>query len=296
MSDPNSSATLGTFSASLSRLVAQAAPGVVAVHSRRARSSGFVWRPGLVVTADEALAEEGDVAVVLPGGETVAATVAGRDPTTDVALLRLASDGGSGTSLALDATSASAGALVVAVGAQDGAPVAAFGAISFVGGAWRSMRGGDIGARIELDLVLRSQSEGGPVLDAAGNMLGMAVFGPRRRVLVLPAATVKRVAARLEAHGRIARGYLGLSLRPVHLDAGGAGAMVMGVDASGPGAAAGIRQGDVITAWDGRPVESVQALLRALGPDSVGTTAALTVRRAGQPLELALTIAERPQA
>jgi len=296
MSDPNSSATLETFSASLSRLVAQAAPGVVAVHSRRARSSGFVWRPGLVVTADEALAEEGDVAVVLPGGETVAATVAGRDPTTDVALLRLASDGGSGTSLALDATSASAGALVVAVGAQDGAPVAAFGAISFVGGAWRSMRGGDIGARIELDLVLRSQSEGGPVLDAAGNMLGMAVFGPRRRVLVLPTATVKRVAARLEAHGRIARGYLGLSLRPVHLDAGGAGAMVMGVDASGPGAAAGIRQGDVITAWDGRPIESVQALLRALGPDSVGTTAALTVRRAGQPLELALTIAERPQA
>jgi len=115
------------------------------------------------------------------------------------------------------------------------------------------MRGGDIGARIELDLVLRSQAEGGPVLDAAGNMLGMAVFGPRRRVLIIPVATVERVATRLEVHGRSARGYLGLSLQPVRLDAGGAGAIVMGVDASGPSAAAGIRQGDVITAWDGPP-------------------------------------------
>lgn len=70
----------------------------------------------------------------------------------------------------------------------------------------------------------------------------------------------------------------------------------MGVDAGGPGTAAGVRQGDVITAWDGRPVEGVQALLRAVGPDSVGTTAALTVRRAGQPLDVAVRIAERPQA
>ncbi len=290
------------MSASLSRLVAGAAPGVVAVHSRRARSSGFVWKPGLVVTADEALAEEGDITVVLPGGETVAASITGRDPTTDVALLRLAPAGGLGTPLALNASAAAAGALVVAVGAQDGAPMAAFGMVSFVGGAWRSMRGGDIGARIELDCALRRAAEGGPVLDAAGHVLGMAVFGPQRRVLVIPAATVERVAARLEAHGRIARGYLGLSLQPVRLDAagardvGGAGAMVMGVDASGPGAAAGVRQGDVITTWDGRPVEGVPALLRALGPDSVGTAVALTVLRAGQALGLTLTVAERPQA
>ena len=275
MSQPNTPATLEAMSASLSRLVAQAPPGVVAVYSRRARSSGFIWKPGLVVTADEALAEEGAIAVTLPGGETVAATVAGRDPTTDIALLRLA---------------------------RDGAPVAAIGVVSFVGGAWHSMRGGDIGARIELDCALRRAAEGGPVLDAAGHVLGMAVFGPQRRVLVIPAATVERVAARLEAHGRIARGYLGLSLQPVRLDAagardvGGAGAMVMGVDASGPGAAAGVRQGDVITTWDGRPVEGVPALLRALGPDSVGTAVALTVLRAGQALGLTLTVAERPQA
>ncbi len=291
MSDPT---TLEALSTALSGLVARAAPGVVAVHSRRARSSGFIWKPGLVVTADEALADEGEVAVILPGGERATATIAGRDPSTDVALLRIGPAPAPPAPL-LPAT-VTAGALVVALGADDGAPVAALGSVAFVGAAWRSMRGGAIDARIELDLMLRRQSEGGPVLDAAGRIVGMAVFGPRRRVLVIPAATVERVAARLEAHGRVARGYLGLMLQPVRLDAGGHGAMVMGVEAGGPGATAGLRQGDVITAWNGRPVESVQALLRALGPDSVGTTIAVSVHRAGQPLEVRLTVAERPQA
>lgn len=134
MSEPNTPAMLEALSASLSRLVTGAAPGVVAVHSRRARSSGFIWKPGLVVTADEALAEEGDIAVILPGGGTVAATVAGRDPTTDVALLRLAPAGEKAAPVALGETVATAGALVVAGGARDGAPVAAIGAVSFVGG------------------------------------------------------------------------------------------------------------------------------------------------------------------
>jgi S1-C subfamily serine protease len=291
MSDPTT--TLESLSTALAGLVARAAPGVVALQSRRARSSGLVWKPGLVVTADEPLAEDGDIIAVLPGGERVAATLAGRDPTTDVALLRVA--GASPVPGAPTPPTLAAGCLVAALGARDGAPVAALGAVSFAGGAWRSMRGGGIDARIELDIALRREAEGGPVLDVAGGLLGMAVFGPRGRVLVIPAATIDRVAARLETHGRIARGYLGLSLQPVRLGGGGVGAMVMGVEASGPGAQAGVRQGDVITAWDGRPVESVPALLRALGPDSVGSTVKLSLQRGGQPVEVALTIAERPQ-
>ena len=89
MSNPAPASALQQFSDALADVVAQAAPSVVAVHSARSRSSGFVWRPGLIVTADEALAEEGDISVMLPGGETAAATVAGRDPTTDVAVLRV---------------------------------------------------------------------------------------------------------------------------------------------------------------------------------------------------------------
>jgi S1-C subfamily serine protease len=286
---------LASISNATADLVDRAATGVVAVRSHRALSSGFFWRPGLIVTADEALAEEGEIAVTLPGGERRAASLAGRDPTTDIALLRV--EGGPAAAPSTPAGPARAGALAVAIGASGGAPLAALGAISQVGPAWRSMRGGEIDARIELDLRLRRQAEGALVLDAAGGALGMAVFGPRQRVLVIPAATIDRVAQRLASHGRIARGYLGLGLQPVHTDAApGRGAMVMSVDAEGPGAAAGIRQGDIIVAWQGTPVESIGALLRALGPDSVGTSLQLGFCRSGALLQTSLTIGERPVA
>jgi S1-C subfamily serine protease len=123
----------------------------------------------------------------------------------------------------------------------------------------------------------------------------MAVFGPRRRTIVIPMATVTRAAEVLSTKGRVARGYLGLSLQPVKLDSGAVGAMVIRVDPNGPGHAAGLRQGDVITVWNGEPIRSVQHLLRALGPDSVGSNLKLSLRRGGEPLDVALTIAERSE-
>jgi S1-C subfamily serine protease len=123
----------------------------------------------------------------------------------------------------------------------------------------------------------------------------MTVFGQRRRVLVIPAATILRVAAQLEGRGKVSRGYLGLGLQPVRLDRdGGVGAMVMSVDGDGPGAKAGIHQGDIIAAWAGRPIGSVGAVLRALGPASVGTTVALSLRRGGDVRTVDLVIGERP--
>lgn len=114
--------------------------------------------------------------------------------------------------------------------------------------------------------------------------------------MVIPAATIDRVAATLAAKGRIARGYLGLGLQPVKLEGGGLGLMAISVDPKGPGAAAGVRQGDVIAAWNGEAVRGLHHLLRALGPDSVGTTVKLSLRRGGEPLELSLVVGERPQA
>jgi S1-C subfamily serine protease len=294
MSDPNASLTLSSLSGALSDLVSRAASRVVSVHSHRSRASGFIWRPGLVVTANEALAEDGEMAVILPGGESVPATLAGRDPTTDVALLRIGHVHLQEATLTPDHVAV--GALAIVVGAQDGAPVAALGIVSVAGGGWRSLRGGEIDARIELDVSLRRSSEGGLALDATGRAFGMAVFGPRRRVLIIPSATIDRVATKLEAHGRIARGYLGLGLQRVRLDDGSVGAMVMSVDAKGPGAAAGVRQGDVIVAWNGQSVQGVQTLLRALGPDSVGSSVRLSLKRSGEPAEVSLTIRERPDA
>jgi S1-C subfamily serine protease len=182
----------------------------------------------------------------------------------------------------------------MAVGAEDGAPTVAVGVVSRAAGSWRSLRGGEIEARIEVDLRLRRSAEGGLTLNAVGQAIGMPVFGPRRRVLVIPSATIERVAAKLEHFGRIARGYIGLGLQPVAIEGGAeSGAMVMSVDPQGPGAAAGVYQGDIIVTWNSEPVRHVHSLLRALGPDSVGKTVTLGLRRAGEIRQVPLTIAER---
>jgi S1-C subfamily serine protease len=294
MSKPTPAISPQQLSDALAGIVDRASSSVVAVHSTRSRSSGFVWRQGLIVTADEALDDEGDIAVVLPGGETVAANLVGRDPTTDVALLLV--DRTNTPSVTLESASVPAGALAWAVGSVQGAPIAAFGTVSFVGGAWRSFRGGEIDARIELDLSLRRAGEGGVALDASGRAFGMAVFGPRRRVLVIPAATIERVAATLETHGKVPRGYLGLGLQPTKVDGDdGLGVMVMSVDPKGPGAAAGVRQGDVIIQWNDQPIQGVRMLLRTLGPATVGSTVKLALRRGGEPVEVHLTLSERPE-
>jgi S1-C subfamily serine protease len=282
---------LSSLSTALEGVVAKARPSVVSVHSRRSRATGFVWKQGLVVTADEALADEGEIAVKLADGSSRTATIAGRDHTTDIALLRV--DTASLTPATLSSQVPALGALSVVVAAERGVPTAALGAVSLSGDRWRSLRGGDIDARIELDVRLAFSHQGGLALNAASEAFGMAVLGPRR-VLVIPSATIERVAARLETHGRVARGYLGLGLQPVKLD-DGIGAMVMSVDKTGPAAAAGIRQGDVIVAWNGEKLSGVRALLLALGPDSVGSVVDVAVRRADEPMNFKLTIGERPE-
>ena len=194
------------------------------------------------------------------------------------------------------ATVPTTGALVVALGSEDGAPTAALGLVAVSREPWQSMRGGEIDARIELDARLRSTAEGGLAVNAAGQAFGMMVFGPRRRVLVIPSVTIGRIAARLETHGRIPRGYLGLGLQRVTLEGGGSGLIVMSVDPKGPGAAANIHQGDVLVSWDGKPIGKLQPLLRSLGPDSVGRPLAVEFRRGGQSHQTKLQVGERPAA
>ncbi len=281
---------LSSLSSALAATVAAAAPSLASVHSRRSRASGFVWKPGLIVTADEALAEEGEVALAFADGTTRPATIAGRDHTTDIALLRF--DGKEAPPAQLARVVPPLGTLAVIVAADQGAPVAALAMIAKSAGSWRSLRGGEIDARIELDTRLRHSSEGCLVLEPAGRAIGMAVRGPRR-TLVIPAATIERVAAKLETHGRIARGYLGVGLQPVKLD-DGMGAMVMSIDKNGPAAAAGLRQGDVIIALNDQTFGGMRALMRDLGPESVGAVVDVRALRAGEPMRVALTIGERP--
>jgi len=280
------------LSAALARVVGTAAPSVVAVKSAHSRSSGFFWRPGLIVTAEEALSEEGAFSIVLPNAKSLAARLVGRDHTTDIAVLRV--ERSDAPAVQLEKKPVPVGALAIAVGAEDGAPTAALGVVSRSTGPWWSLRGGEINARIELDLRMRQSAEGGLAIDASGRAIGMMVFGPRRRVLVIPSATIERVGARLEKHGHIPRGYLGLGFQLVAIEGGGRGVMVMNVEPQGPGAKAGVHQGDIIVAWNDEPVRHIRSVLRALGPDSVGQTVTLGVRRGGETKNVALTIGERP--
>lgn len=292
MSQERSNFDLKAYSDALVRLVAEATPGLVSVHSHRSRASGFVWRPGLIATADETLADEGEITVSFADGKSAPATIAGRDHTTDIALLRVNDADHRPAWLASDGIAA--GALLITVGLDRGYPVVGSGLVAVASGPWRSVRGGEIDSRIELDMSLKRSAEGGLAIDASSRAIGMAVRGPRQ-TLVIPSATINKVAAKLASDGRIARGYLGLELQPVRVG-DGFGAMVLGVDPGGPGAVADMRQGDVIVAWNGSPLRDVRPLSRALGPDSVGTTVDMSILRAGSASAVRITIGERPEA
>ncbi|WP_210530269.1 S1C family serine protease [Rubellimicrobium arenae] len=284
---------LSDLSRSIAALAERFSPGVVGVTGARAWSSGFVWREGHVVTADEALDAEGDVAVVLPDGTRRAAAVVGRDPSTDVALLRV--EGALPPPVPLDPAVPRLGELALALGRGPDGAVAGFGVVRHAGPAWRSLRGGTIDARLQLDLRLPRAAEGGLALGADGRAFGMTVFGPRRSSLVIPSATIERVADHLARHGRVARGYLGLSLQPVRLgQGGGAAAVVTDVDPQGPALAAGVLQGDLLVRLGGEPLRGPWAVRSRLGPDSVGQAVELGLLRGGQPLTVTLTIAEQP--
>jgi S1-C subfamily serine protease len=284
---------LAALSDRLAALAAEGAARTVAVHGRDGRSrSGLLWAEGLVVTAEEALERDDELSLTLPDGRRVPAALAGRDPGTDVALLR--AETGPVPPLPPEAGGALApGHLLVVVGRDEDGPLVSFGVAALVGGAWRSMRGGRLERRIRLALRLETEAEGGPVLDCAGRLVGMAVPGPRRRVLAIPAETIARVVTVLAARGRMPRGYLGMALQPIGLPGGTRGLIVMGVDGGGPAARAGLLLGDILTAWDGAPLGSVRDALGRLDPESIGREVTLGLLRAGAPMTVTLRIGER---
>jgi S1-C subfamily serine protease len=287
------------FSAAAAGIVERASKAVVAVvHGGRGTISGMHWRSGVIVTAEEMLEHEKDIKVTLPGGEQVEATLVGRDPSTDVAVLRIA-PGGLAVADKGDAALLRPGHLMLAVANYAGAPLALFGAVAYVGGAWHSMRGGAIDSFLRLDLAFNPAAEGGALVDAHGRVLGMVVSGPRRRVLAIPASTIDRAVDQLLAKGYVARGYLGAGLQHARIagEAGGprrGGVLIVSIDPEGPGARAGLLVGDIITAWNDAPVERTRELMRLLGPDSVGKAVELKLVRGGAPSSLRITIGERP--
>jgi S1-C subfamily serine protease len=296
---------LVAFSDHAAQVVERTAAGVVAVHGGgRRSSSGIHWRAGIIVTAEEVLERDEGIKITLAGGRIVDATLAGRDPTTDVAVLRFQPDG-LAAAQTIDAASLRAGNIVLAIGNHQGAPVASLGIVAVAGGAWHSARGGAIDSLIRLDMGLSLAAEGGALVDAQGRVVGMAVLGPRRRVLAIPTSTIDRVVDQLLAKGHVFRGYLGAGLQPVRLgqqasgaqtSGGGRGILVVSLDPAGPAARAGLMIGDIVTAWNAKPVDRVREIMRFLSPDSVGQTIDLGLLRGGAPTALKVVIGERAVA
>jgi S1-C subfamily serine protease len=302
MAEPNN--PLVSFSDHIAQLVERTAGSVVAVHGGgRWSASGIHWRSGVIVTAEETLERDDEIQITLAGGRQVEASLAGRDPTTDVAALRFQPDG---LAIAPTAdTSLRSGQVALAVGNHEGAPLAALGIVSLAGGTWHSRRGGTIDSLIRLDLALHPAGEGGALVDALGQVTGMTVLGPRRRVLAIPTSTINRTVDQLLAKGQVFRGYLGAGLQPVRLgrpskDSQGSGSdrgvLVVSLDPDGPAARSGLLVGDIVVAWNAEPVDRVRDIMRLLGPDSAGKTVDLGLVRGGTHMPLKVAIGERPVA
>jgi len=296
---------LVAFSDHVAQLVERTASSIAAVRGGgRGSSSGIHWRSGVIVTAEEVLERDEGIKIMLPGGREVEASLAGRDPSTDVAVLRFQPDGLPTTPTA-DAAPLRPGHVVLAIGNHEGAPVASLGIVAIVGGPWHSLRGGTIDNLIRADLVLSPAAEGGALVDVQGRVVGMAVLGPRRRVLAIPTSTIDRVVDQLLAKGHVFRGYLGAGLQPLRRgrrshdtqpSSGGRGVLVVSIDPDGPAARAGLLVGDIVMTWNAKPVDRVREVMQFLGADSAGGTVDLGLIRGGAPTGIKVIIGERPVA
>jgi S1-C subfamily serine protease len=259
--------------------------------------SALLWRNGVLVTSEQSLPRAESYTAVLPGGARVAATLAGRDHATNVAVLRLEAEVPS----AVHADPGGVGSLILAIGSDGvGDITVRFGAIEVLGPPWESMHGGRIDRLIRLGVRLTHVAEGGPVVDADGRLLGMSTFGPRQTVIVIPGATIGRVVEPLLKDGRIPRGWLGVGLHPVALprelaDRAGASSGLMVVNiADGAPASGVLLPGDILLAIGGSAVTTPRSVAGLLGPDQVGETVEVKVLRGGAVAALNVVIAARP--
>ena len=296
---------LSQLSAAVASRVAAAAPMLAAIDAGRGRRlAGVLWRPGVVVASRQALPRAERYAVSPGGGEARAATLAGDDPGTNVAVLRLEGEGSAGAPAAPPprAGEQRPGMLALVVGAgEDGRPTARLATVHATGPAWHSLAGGRIDRLLRLDGRLGQREEGGPVLDAAGALLGVSTAGPRGRALVIPHETVERVLDPILREGRVGRAWLGLGLQPVEIpaplrEAAGqpSGLMVVGLASNGPAERAGVLPGDIALAFDGVPVDRPKGLAALLGTERIGKEGELRLMRAGEVRTVGVVPAIRP--
>ena len=300
MPNTNSPSALAALSNDLAAAVERAGAAVVAVNGRpRTPSTGVIWRNGLVVTTDHTLRQDDEVTIARGDDSTLAATIAGRDPSTDLALLRVNGLNAPPNAIG-NATSLRLGHIVLALGRG---VTASLGVVSAISGPWRTWRGGAIDQYIRPDVAIYTGFSGGPLVDAQGNITGINTSGlSRGGAVTIPVSTVNRVVDELLSRGHIARGYLGVGMQPVRLPEAARSAsgvssetalIVLSVESGGPADEAGILIGDVLIAMDQTPLSDVDDLQAALSGDRIGKPASLKVLRAAAVLDVNVVIGER---
>jgi S1-C subfamily serine protease len=291
---------------SFAAAVEQASSSIVRVEGRaRSSSSGVVWSAdGLVITSEHALERDEGIELGLADGREVPAKLVGRDPSTDIALLRAEATGLMPLGWT-DASTLKVGQVALAVGRPGRSIRALFGivsALSPAGETWRGRHGGKLERYVETDIGPRWGFSGGASLGADGKGIGLHTTGLMRgTALSLTHGTLRRVVESLLAHGGVRRGFIGVGTYPVPLPAAlekqlgqGAALLVVSVAPDSPAHKSGILMGDLLVSLAGQPLQHVGDLVTLLDDEKIGQNAALKVVRAGEPKDLQITIGSRP--
>jgi len=294
---------LTALSEAMVAAVASAGAATLTVDARRRfPASGIAFAADLVLTADHVVEREEDIAVGLPSGDQVAASLAGRDPGSDLALLRLEK---TVAAPAKPATGeARVGQLVLALGRPTSKGIqASLGVVSAIGGPIRTGRGGLLERYLRTDAILYPGFSGGPLVDTSGLVVGLNTSGlARGTALSIPASLAWQVAQALAEHGHIKRGYLGVRSQPVELSAAqqrtlgreqAGGLLLVGVEEGSPAEGGGLLVGDIIVAIDGQPVSDPDELVASLTGERIGQPTPIQVIRAGQVVTQPVRIGER---
>ncbi len=278
------------LSDALADAVSSSGVGVLRVEGRdRVPASGIIWSAdGLVITAHHVLERDENISVGMPQGESLPATLVGRDPTTDLAVLRI--DASSLLTLQwVQPDSLQVGHLALALARPGNNVQATMGIIGALGSSWRTHPGGVVDRYIQADLVMPPGFSGGPTVAADGNVVGLTTSALLRGIsLALPVNTVKRVGGALLAHGRILRAYIGVGSQPARLPDALAdqlgqstGLLVVSVEPDGPAAKGGLFLGDNLVTIDGRPLKQLDDLLESLDADKIDRAISVRVVRGG---------------
>ena len=297
---------LETLSKEFAAAASAAGASVAAIYGRRwMPSSGIQWQKGIFVTADHTIRREEDIPVFLEEGKPLKASLAGRDPSTDLAILKLAEGAAPAVPEFGDSAGLKIGHFVLALGRSRGSRlVASAGIIGGLGGEWEPKRGGHLDQHIRLDLELYPGFSGGPLVNTQGQIVGINTRGlARGRAVTIPVATVNRVVKELLEKGHIARPYLGLAMQPVALPESlrsklaapqSHALLVVHVEPASPAENAGILLGDLVTNVHGSALEDTADIQRLLGSSKVGDVIEANILRAGAPLKVNITLADRP--